>query len=205
MFTVLTADRALAPNMASLAVLRFLCGMAGSAGPALEAGTISDVFAPERRGRAHCPGSPPGSPQADPQAAPPDSPPDSPPDGPLSIRHLNPNTHLENSRNKYEHKIVKEKIRDVNRAIITIREFLRPHLKRIPNESNLAFQNDYHATTPMATTLMATTLMATTPMPGHDYYSCDHTHDYHTHGYHTHAWPWLPYPGDHTHGYHTHA
>ena len=52
LFRVLTADRALAPNIASLAVLKFLCGMAGSAGPALGAGTVSDIFAPERRSRA---------------------------------------------------------------------------------------------------------------------------------------------------------
>ena len=57
---------------------------------------------------------------------------------------------------KYEHGIVKKTIRDVNNAIIKTRKFLRSHLKRIPNESSLAFQNDYHATIPMATTLMAT-------------------------------------------------
>ena len=52
LFTILNAGCALAPNMASLAILRLLCGMAGSAGYVLGAGTISDMFDPERRGRA---------------------------------------------------------------------------------------------------------------------------------------------------------
>lgn len=52
LFTILNAGCALAPNMASLAILRFICGMAGSAGPVLGAGTISDMFDPEHRGRA---------------------------------------------------------------------------------------------------------------------------------------------------------
>ena len=52
LFTILNAGCALAPNMASLAILKLLCGMAGSTGPVLGAGTISDMFAPERRGRA---------------------------------------------------------------------------------------------------------------------------------------------------------
>ena len=51
-FTILNAGCALAPNMASLAVLRLLCGMAGSAGAVLGAGTISDMFEAKRRGRA---------------------------------------------------------------------------------------------------------------------------------------------------------
>ena len=56
----------------------------------------------------------------------------------------------------------------MNRAIIKIREFLRPHLKRISNESNLVFQNDDHAITFMITTPMIITLMV-------------------DHGYHTHV------------------
>lgn len=52
LFTVLNAGCALAPNMISLAILRLLCGMAGSAGPVLGAGTISDMFEPKNRGRA---------------------------------------------------------------------------------------------------------------------------------------------------------
>ncbi|MCJ1408779.1 hypothetical protein MMC19_002855 [Ptychographa xylographoides] len=52
LFTIFNAGCALAPNMAILVVLRFFCGIAGSAGPGLGAGTVSDVFAPESRGRA---------------------------------------------------------------------------------------------------------------------------------------------------------
>ena len=51
-FTILNAGCALAPNMPSLAILRLLCGMAGSAGPILGAGTISDMFDASHRGRA---------------------------------------------------------------------------------------------------------------------------------------------------------
>lgn len=50
-FTVLNAGCALARNMSTLVILRFLCGMAGSAGPVLGAGTISDMFPAEHRGR----------------------------------------------------------------------------------------------------------------------------------------------------------
>ncbi len=50
-FMLFNAGCALAPNMASLIILRFMCGMAGSSG-ALGAGTVSDMFEPERRGRA---------------------------------------------------------------------------------------------------------------------------------------------------------
>ena len=50
-FTVLNAGCALARNMSTLVILRFLCGMAGSAGPVLGAGTISDMFPSEHRGR----------------------------------------------------------------------------------------------------------------------------------------------------------
>ena len=52
LFTILNAGCALAPNMASLTILRFMCGMAGSAGGVLGAGTVSDMFEPKRRGRA---------------------------------------------------------------------------------------------------------------------------------------------------------
>lgn len=50
-FTVLNAGCALARNMLTLVILRFLCGMAGSAGPVLGAGSISDMFSAEQRGR----------------------------------------------------------------------------------------------------------------------------------------------------------
>lgn len=40
------------PNMAGLVILRFFCGMAGSAGPGLGAATVSDMFAPHERGMA---------------------------------------------------------------------------------------------------------------------------------------------------------
>ena len=97
----------------------------------------------------------------------------------------------------------------MNRAIIKIRGFLRPHLKRIPNDSpsRMITMRSHpwlpHSWLPhpcltmtIATTPMTTTSMAITPMPGHDYpYSCDRTP----------AWPWLPYPCDHTHDYHTRA
>ncbi len=52
LFTILNIGCALAPNMASLVILRFLCGMAGSAAPVLGAGTISDMFDAKHRGRA---------------------------------------------------------------------------------------------------------------------------------------------------------
>ena len=52
LFTILNAGCALAPNMASLVVLRLFCGTAGSAGAVLGAGTISDMFEPKSRGRA---------------------------------------------------------------------------------------------------------------------------------------------------------
>ena len=51
-FTVLNVGCALSPSIASLSVLRFLSGVAGSAGPSLGAGSIGDMFSPEERGRA---------------------------------------------------------------------------------------------------------------------------------------------------------
>lgn len=51
-FTILNAGCAVAPNMAALALLRFLTGMAGSAGPGLGAGIVSDMFEPKERGKA---------------------------------------------------------------------------------------------------------------------------------------------------------
>ncbi|CAF9935930.1 hypothetical protein IMSHALPRED_010397 [Imshaugia aleurites] len=52
LFTILNAGCAVAPNMAALALLRFLTGMAGSAGPGLGAGIVSDMFEPKERGKA---------------------------------------------------------------------------------------------------------------------------------------------------------
>lgn len=52
LFTILNAGCAVAPNMAALAFLRFLTGMAGSAGPGLGAGIVSDMFEPKERGKA---------------------------------------------------------------------------------------------------------------------------------------------------------
>ena len=52
LFTILNAGCAVAPNMAALALLRFLTGMAGSAGPGLGASIISDMFEPKERGQA---------------------------------------------------------------------------------------------------------------------------------------------------------
>lgn len=52
LFTVLNAGCAVAPNMLALALLRFLTGMAGSAGPSLGAVIVSDLFAPKERGKA---------------------------------------------------------------------------------------------------------------------------------------------------------
>ena len=52
LFILLNAGCAMAPNMACLAGLRLLWGMAGSVGPVLEVGTISDMFYVSHRGRA---------------------------------------------------------------------------------------------------------------------------------------------------------
>lgn len=52
LFTILNAGCAVAPSMAALALLRFLTGMAGSAGPGLGAGIVSDMFEPKERGKA---------------------------------------------------------------------------------------------------------------------------------------------------------
>ncbi|KAI0182605.1 major facilitator superfamily domain-containing protein [Xylaria flabelliformis] len=52
LFTILNAACAVAPNMASLSVFRFLCGMAGSAGPSIGGGTMGDMFEPGKRGKA---------------------------------------------------------------------------------------------------------------------------------------------------------
>ncbi|RXK41266.1 hypothetical protein M231_01416 [Tremella mesenterica] len=42
---------ALAPNMAGLLILRFLCGVTGSSGPALGVATCADIWIPSERGR----------------------------------------------------------------------------------------------------------------------------------------------------------
>ena len=52
LFTALNAGSALSPNMTCLVLLRFFCGLAGSAGPGLGAGTVRDVFAPGERSKA---------------------------------------------------------------------------------------------------------------------------------------------------------
>lgn len=51
-FTILNAGCAVASSMVVLALLRFLTGMAGSAGPGLGAGIVSDMFEPKERGKA---------------------------------------------------------------------------------------------------------------------------------------------------------
>lgn len=51
-FTVLNIGCALAPNITGLSILRFLSGMAGSAGPGLGGATIGDMFERTDRGRA---------------------------------------------------------------------------------------------------------------------------------------------------------
>lgn len=51
-FVALNAGTALSPNYASLIVLRFLAGAAGSTGPTLGSGVIGDMFLPRFRGRA---------------------------------------------------------------------------------------------------------------------------------------------------------
>ena len=52
LFTALNAGSALSPNMTCLVLLRFFCGLAGSAGPGLGAGTVRDVFGPSERSKA---------------------------------------------------------------------------------------------------------------------------------------------------------
>ncbi|KAL8902412.1 MAG: hypothetical protein Q9207_004747, partial [Kuettlingeria erythrocarpa] len=52
LFTAFIAGSALSPNMACLVILRFFCGLAGSVGLSLGAGTVRDVFAPSERGKA---------------------------------------------------------------------------------------------------------------------------------------------------------
>ncbi|KAI0923194.1 hypothetical protein AcV7_005778 [Taiwanofungus camphoratus] len=52
LFAILNVGCALVKNEAGLLVLRFLAGLAGSAGPSLGAGTIGDMFRPEERGGA---------------------------------------------------------------------------------------------------------------------------------------------------------
>lgn len=52
LFTIFNACCALAPDMATLVTLRLLSGMAGSVGPVLGAGTVSDMFEPKLRGKA---------------------------------------------------------------------------------------------------------------------------------------------------------
>ena len=51
-FTLLNVGCALVHNMAGLVVLRFLAGVAGSAGPSLGGSSIGDLFSHEERGKA---------------------------------------------------------------------------------------------------------------------------------------------------------
>ncbi|GLA61979.1 hypothetical protein AtubIFM55763_007195 [Aspergillus tubingensis] len=51
-FTLLNIGCALVHNMAGLVVLRFLAGVAGSAGPSLGGSSIGDLFSHEERGKA---------------------------------------------------------------------------------------------------------------------------------------------------------
>lgn len=51
-FTILNIGCALSPNLTSLSILRFLSGLAGSAGPTLGGGTIGDMFTKKERGKA---------------------------------------------------------------------------------------------------------------------------------------------------------
>lgn len=52
LFTIFNIGCALAPKITALAILRFLSGMAGSAGPGLGGSTIGDMFQRKDRGRA---------------------------------------------------------------------------------------------------------------------------------------------------------
>ncbi|RSH77130.1 uncharacterized protein EHS24_003760 [Apiotrichum porosum] len=49
-YVPLSIGAALAPNMATLLVLRFLCGICGSVGTTLGIATVADVFSPAERG-----------------------------------------------------------------------------------------------------------------------------------------------------------
>ncbi|PYI09482.1 major facilitator superfamily protein [Aspergillus sclerotiicarbonarius CBS 121057] len=51
-FTLLNVGCALVHNMAGLVILRFLAGVAGSAGPSLGGSSIGDLFSHEERGKA---------------------------------------------------------------------------------------------------------------------------------------------------------
>ncbi|KAF7945542.1 hypothetical protein EAE96_010309 [Botrytis aclada] len=51
-FTILNIGCALSPNVASLTILRFLSGIAGSAGPTLGGSSIGDMFSKRTRGKA---------------------------------------------------------------------------------------------------------------------------------------------------------
>ncbi|PWZ00430.1 MFS general substrate transporter [Testicularia cyperi] len=51
-FILFNLGTALSPDYATLNVLRFFAGAAGSTGPSLGAGSIGDMFAPSERGRA---------------------------------------------------------------------------------------------------------------------------------------------------------
>ena len=52
LFTIFNVGCALSPNITVLTVLRFLSGMAASAGPTLGGSSIGDMFSKEDRGRA---------------------------------------------------------------------------------------------------------------------------------------------------------
>ncbi|CED83715.1 Synaptic vesicle transporter SVOP and related transporters (major facilitator superfamily) [Phaffia rhodozyma] len=50
-YALLTASCIVAPNLYSLIILRFFCGICGSSGPTLGVATVSDVFSPAQRGK----------------------------------------------------------------------------------------------------------------------------------------------------------
>ena len=52
LFVLFNVGCALAPNLAALTILRFLSGMAASAGPTLGGSSIADMFSKNDRGRA---------------------------------------------------------------------------------------------------------------------------------------------------------
>ena len=51
-FTAFNVAAAFAPNMATLAILRFGAGVSGSVGPSLGGSSLGDMFVPSQRGRA---------------------------------------------------------------------------------------------------------------------------------------------------------
>lgn len=52
LFMIFNIASAVAPNIASLVIFRFLCGVAGVAPTTIGSGTIADLMPPQTRGRA---------------------------------------------------------------------------------------------------------------------------------------------------------